>query len=286
MFYIDGKFVPDEEAKISVLDLGLVRGYGVFDYLRTYQGRPFHLKDHLVRLKFSAEQIGIELPLLFEEIEVIINTLLIQNGYPESSIKILLTGGISSDQMLPQTAAHLMILVHPLKPLIPIDYQKGIITTTTSLMRSLPTAKTLQYTPAIIALQKGRSYNAKEALYLNVNNEILEATTSNFFGFTQEGTLVTCGSDEILLGITREIVINLAKTHFPIEIRPISYKELPQIKECFITSSNKEILPVIQIDHHSIGSGQVGPFTQKLIHLFSAYTNAEQWPDLHISRYK
>jgi branched-chain amino acid aminotransferase len=157
MLYLNGQFVNDDDAKISVLDLGLLRGYGVFDYLRTYEGRPFHLEDHLLRLKYSAELVGMTLPLSFEEIRKIIETLLEKNGYPESGIKILLTGGTSPDQMTPAEESHLIILTFPFKPLPPEDYCLGIQVTTTVLTRSFPKAKTLQYTPAIVALQQGQS---------------------------------------------------------------------------------------------------------------------------------
>jgi len=286
MFYMNGQFVEDLEAKISILDLGLVRGYGVFDYLRTYRGLPFHLKEHLLRLKYSGEYLGIHLPHSLEEIEKIIKRLLDQNGYLESSIKIILTGGVSPDQITPQETASLIILIYPLASLPKEDYHLGIITMTTPLQRSLPTAKTLHYAPAIMALQQGRYKNAKEILYLNANHEILEASTSNFFGFTKKGVLLTCDSEEILLGITREIIIKLAKEHFPVELRAVNYAELNEIEESFITSSNKEILPVVQIDDQLIGSGKIGPFTQKLMHLFYLYTSEGNWPDLNISRYK
>ncbi|HEY5259253.1 MAG TPA: aminotransferase class IV, partial [Rhabdochlamydiaceae bacterium] len=152
--YVNGHFVQESEAKISVLDLGLLRGFGVFDYLRTYHGKPFHLKEHLERLSYSAEQIGLHLPYALSEVEGIIVQLLEKNGYPESSIKIVLTGGVSADQLFPDQKSSLIILVYPLKPFPESCYTQGIKVTTTTLARSIPTSKTLQYTPAIIALQQ------------------------------------------------------------------------------------------------------------------------------------
>lgn len=286
MLYINGNYVSDDEGKISVLDLGLVRGYGVFDFLRTYHGRPFHLRDHLLRLQFSAGQIGMNLPNTLEEIEQIVENLLSQNNYKESSIKIIVTGGVSPDQITPLETGNLIVLMHPLKDMPRDHYLRGICATTTSLARTIPQAKTLQYIPAIVALQKGRSKNAIEALYLNSKNEILEATTSNFFAFDQSGTLITNASEEILFGITREVILKLAPAHFPVKIRPIFYDEISHLEEAFISSSTKEVMPLVQIDDHIIGSGKVGPRTQKLIELFAEYSQKGQWNHLQIPRYQ
>lgn len=284
MFYINGAYVKDEEAKISVLDLGLIRGYGVFDFLRTYNGKPFHLQEHLLRLKFSAKQIGLNLPYSVEKIEEIISQLLLKNAYAESNIKILITGGISDDQFLPQERTSLCILVYPVKPYPDEYFEKGISVVTTHLSRSLPMAKSIQYAPAIMALQEGKSFNAKEALYLNIKGEILEATTSNFFGF-KGGSLYTCDSDEVLIGITREVILHLAKGLFPVVLKPIHKDEIPTLDEAFISSSGREIMPVTQINGKAVGNGQPGFNTQKLIQLFKEYTQRPSLEPLTISRY-
>ncbi len=281
MYYVNGRYVKKEDALISVLDLSVLRGFGVFDYLRTYQGRPFHLEEHLMRLRYSVEQLGMELPLSFAEIETIVLRLKELNSLYEASIKIIVTGGISDDQFIPHQKPTLIILVSPLKAYAQECFTQGIDVITTQLSRSLPMSKTIQYTPAIVALQKSR---AKEALYLNTQGEILEATTSNFFAFKQK-TLYTCNSEEILMGITREVVLQLATPLFPLELRSIRYEELPEIDEAFITASNKEVMPVISIDGIPIGNGQVGPLTEQLMCLFHSYTKQESWPFLNISRY-
>ncbi len=284
MFYINGSYVEENAAKISVLDLGLIRGYGVFDYLRTYNKRPFHLQNHLERLRYSAQEIGLNLPLEIEEIASIIETLLEKNGFEESSVKMIVTGGLSPDQLMPKELPSLMIFTYPLKPFSEEHYKNGVKTITTTLSRAIPQSKTLQYIPAIMALKKGLSTNATEALYLNKKNEILEATTSNFFAF-KNGVLITPESDELLIGITREVVRALAKDHFKVEMRTISYEEIASLDEAFLTSSNKEVMPVIQIDEFVIGKGVVGENTKKLMHLFREYTHQPLWSPLHIPRY-
>ncbi len=281
MYYVNGQYVQAEDAKISVLDLAILRGFGVFDYLRTYGGRPFHLWDHLHRLQYSAEHIGLTLPVPLKEIETIVNTVQKLNHLAEASLKIVVTGGISVDQFTPQAKSNLIVIAYPIAPYPQSYFDVGINTITTRLNRSLPTSKTTQYTPAIVALQRTK---AQEALYVNAQNEILEATTSNFFGF-KNGTLYTCCSDEVLIGITREVVLKLAVDHFPIETRALRYEELPELDEAFITSSNKEVMPVVKIDSTPIGNGTMGPNTQKLQQLFRAYTQQQEWPVLNIPRY-
>ncbi len=278
MFYINDAYVEEKAAKISILDLGLVRGYGVFDYLRTYNGRPFHLYDHLQRLKFSAEYIGLSLPKSLEEIEEIVTEILGKDKGEEQSLKIMITGGTSSDQFLPQEKSTLIVFSYPFQPFPPNFYKNGIKTVTTSLSRTVPQSKTLHYIPAIMTLQKK---DAQEALYLNKNKEILEATTSNFFAF-KNGVLITPDSAELLHGITREVVLKLAKGRFPVELRPIHYEEIKEFDEAFLTSSTKEVLPVSQIDETLI---PLGNNTQVLSTLFADYVKERLWEPLNISRY-
>ncbi|MBI3236306.1 MAG: aminotransferase class IV [Chlamydiales bacterium] len=281
MFFIDGLFVRPCDAKISVLDLSILRGFAVFDYLRTYKKKPFHLKEHLKRLAFSAQNVGIALPYPLKKIEEIILSLLEQNDYPETSIKILLTGGVSPDHLTPQKKSTLIILAYPLEPLPQQLYEEGISVITTRQLRSFPIAKTTQYMPAIVALEKGKSCRAKDALYVNSQEEILEATTSNFFA-VKNNTLYTPISDQILTGITREVVLKLAQDHFDLCFEPILLNHISDFEEAFLTGSTKEILPVTEIDAICLGKGKIGPNTRRLMELFQEYVAKGLWPELPI----
>lgn len=285
MYYLGGHYVPQEEAKISILDLAILRGFGVFDYLRTYNGRPFHLRDHLERLNYSTKHVGLTLPHSLNTIEEIIDRVLNLNALPEASLKILVTGGISPDQFTPTSENNLIVFAYPLTPPPQNYYLEGIRTVTTRLARSMPTSKTTQYAPAIVALQQGKAQEAKEALYVNVQNEILEGTTSNFFAFKGD-TLYTCFSEDVLIGITREVVLKLAAPHFKIEARALHTSEIPTLDEAFVTASNKEVMPVTYIDSIPIGNGRVGPRTNYIMQLFNAYTQSSCWTDLNIPRYR
>ncbi len=283
-FFIHGQYVTEAEAKISVLDLGLIRGYGVFDYLRTYGGRPFHLQEHLERLFYSAKTVGIPIPYSRKEIETIVEELLHRGGYPESSLKIIVTGGVSPDQLLPKGNSSFIAFVYPHKPYPQELHTQGIRTITIQHPRVYPCCKTLQYLPAIVALKDTASSGALESLYLNPNQEILEAATSNFFA-CKEGVLITPPMDGILAGITREVILKICSSHIPIEIRPIPYAEIPTLEEAFLTASNKEVMPVVQIDDLPIANGKPGKITEKIQKLFLEYTKNAAWEDLPISRH-
>jgi branched-chain amino acid aminotransferase len=284
MYYVNGQYVKEEEAKISILDLAILRGFGVFDYLRTYGGFPFHLWDHLLRLKYSADHVGLTLPNSLIEIQEIVHTVQKLNHLSIASIKLLVTGGVSVDQFTPHARSNLIVFAYPLSAYPQHFFTEGIKVITTRLARSLPTSKTTQYTPAIVAMQRGKTQNAQEVLYVNAREEILEATTSNFFAF-KKGTLYTCCSEEVLIGITREVVLKLAASHFPIEKRALHYAEITEMEEAFITASNKEVMPVVQIDGLKIANGEVGPKTKQIMALFRAYTQSSEWPLLNIARY-
>lgn len=281
IFYIDGQFVSQENASVSVLDLSVLRGFAVFDYLRTYKGKPFHLDEHLERLHYSAEQLGLNLPEDLPSCKQKILETLQKNNCAESSIKILITAGTSPDQFLPTGPSKLLILVYPLTPPSRKDYAQGIATVTTTVPRSCPKSKTTHYVPGLISLKK-HPY-AKEALHLNSRGEILEGATSNFFAF-KKGTLYTMDSDDILLGITREVVCNISP--YPLSKTPIHYDEISSIDEAFITSSSREIMPVTSIDGKPIGQGVPGPLTQHLMQLFLDYTELNSWPTLYIKRHQ
>ncbi len=270
IYYIDGEYLPENEAVISVNDLALLRGYGVFDFLRTYNNTPFFLDEHLERLRRSAELIDINLPWSNDELRDIVRETLSRNGYPESSIKILLTGGDSYDGLTPSGNSRLLVMVSPLKPLPASLYETGVKLTTSRIIRLFPGAKSTNYIAGIRAMAAAKRSGAVESLYIGRKNQVLECVTSNFFGF-RGNTLVTPESD-ILPGITRKVILDLANGVFSTEMREMTLDELETLDEAFITSSNKEVLPVVQVDDIVIGNGMPGQNTRRLMELFKSLT--------------
>lgn len=272
IFYMDGEFVRAEQAQIPATDLAVLRGYGVFDFLRTYGGKPFHLDEHLERLRRSASLIDLELPWSHEEIRAIVSATLARNSYPESNVRIVVTGGASDDFITPKAQPRLLVLVTPAARSPEHYYTDGAKVITFETERYLPGAKTLNYIPAIRAMKRAREAGAIEAIYVSRAGHALEGTTTNLFAF-YDNQLVTPG-DSILWGITRGTVLELAKDYFPIDMRDLPLSELLRADEVFITSSNKQIMPIVQIDDTIIGGGKPGEHTQQLMQRFNQFVQS------------
>lgn len=261
--YVNGKFVSAEEIQINIFDLGLLRGQAVFEYFRTYHKQPLHLNERIQRLLSSAQASAISVVQTFSQIENIVHTLLQNSPYEECTIRMIATGGETEDGFMPLGTGSLFILVKQFQPLPPDLYTKGIRLLTTPLKRSFPSIKSTHYLPALVALKKTQ---AQDILFINDKNEILEASSANFFG-VKGGKLITSNSPDILPGITRKILLS----HFPAEQRPIPLEELFSWDEAFTSSSVKEIVPVVAVDGKKIGNGLPGPQTASLIEFYKEY---------------
>lgn len=262
LWYVNGRWVHPDEATLSINDVAVLRGYSAFESLRTYDRCPFHLNEHLERLYRSAAMIDLEIPFSREFLAGVVHEAIEHNPYKHASIRLLVTGGVSEDGITPADQPGLAVLVTQLGERDMERFAQGIKLITTSLQRTTPEAKTSNYTAAIRALKEAKRHDASDALFVNEQGHVLEGTRSNFFIFRGD-TLVTPGTG-ILLGVTRRAVLDLARGRFPIEERPILLTELPQVDEAFITSSSKEITPVVRIDDVTIGTGRPGPRTYEL----------------------
>jgi branched-chain amino acid aminotransferase len=270
--HVDGNYVPLDEAALPVQDLAILRGYGIFDFLRTYSGKPFKLRQHLERLANSAKVIELELPKSLGEIEGIVLETLQRNHLPEANVRIVVTGGVSGDAITPASHPNLIVLVTPLHQYPPACYEEGVKVITVEMDRYLPAAKTINYIPAIMALKQARAAGAIEALYTNRQNHILEGTTTNFFLFQSEQLITP--KEDILPGVTRDVVLELARARFEIVERSITFDDLARADEAFITASNKEIMPVHHVNDLQIGQGKPGPHTRWLMDCFREFTQA------------
>ncbi len=263
IYYIDGDFVPAEKAVIPVDDLAILRGIGVFDLLRTYDGKPFFLDAHIDRLETSAQKIGLSLPWSHGEIAKVVEQTLAKNDIPEANIRIVVTGGPSKDFMNPSGSPRLLVMVSPVPKLPESWYTKGVKIISWEVERPIPGAKSIDYISASLALKKAAAQGAIEALYIDRNGLALECTTSNIFAFVDD-QLVTPGRG-ILSGVTRKVVLELARAFFSIDLRDISRSELLSADEIFITGTSKGLVPVVQVDDGIIADGRPGPRTQQLM---------------------
>jgi branched-chain amino acid aminotransferase len=272
IFYIDGEYVNQENAKISATDLVILRGYGVFDFLRTYNRKPFHLEAHVARLYRSAELVLLDTPWTQAEVCDIVNETIARNSHAECDVRIVITGGESPTNLMPVGESRLLVYVGAVKPLPQEHYDNGVKIITVPDIRSYPGVKSIDYLSAIVALKQARSQDAIDAVFIDGDKNIREGTTNNLFAFFGN-TLVTPPLDNILPGITRSVVLDLAKEAFTVEERMLTLEEVYQADEVFLTSSVKEVLPIRQVDDHVIGDGKPGEGTQQLISMFDAYTH-------------
>ena len=259
LWYINGRWVHPNEGTISINDVAVLRGYSAFESLRTYDRRPFHLDEHLSRLYRSAKMIELDILYTSEYISDIIHEIIERNSYKHASIRILVTGGETEDGILPSGNPVLAVLITQLGERDMERFAKGYKVITSRLQRVSPEAKTTNYIEAVRSLKEAARRDAVDALFVNEQGHVLEGTRSNFFVFRGD-TLVTPRAG-VLIGVTRNTVLELAHGIFPIEERPISFDELTHIDEAFITSSSKEITPVIQIDDIVVSGGKPGPRT-------------------------
>ena len=269
VYYVNGQYVAADQAALGLNDLGIVRGYGVFDLLRTYDGKLFKLHEHVLRLERSAALIGLELPWSTAEIEAIARATYMRNAIANATIRIIVTGGAADDFMTPQQRPTLIVMVNPIGIPAPEQQSHGVKVITTRIERMMPTVKSLNYIAAIMAMQAARRVGAVEAIYRTADDRITEGTRANFFIF-RDNRLITPQTD-VLGGITRDVVLEIAGDDFEVVEAPLFYADLATCDEAFLTSSTKEILPVTQIDDLTIGQGKPGPNTRKLLELFSAY---------------
>jgi branched-chain amino acid aminotransferase len=261
-WYVDGRWVSPDEATLSISDLAVLRSYSVFESLRTYNRRPFHLDEHLERLYHSASIIELDIPYTRDFIVYIIHKAIDRNPYKHATLRLFVTGGKSEDGIMPTGRAVLAVLITALGERDMERFARGTKLITMRLQRVLPEAKTSNYVVAIRALKEAARHGASDALFINEQGHVLEATRSNFFIFRGD-TLITPYT-EVLIGVTRNVVLDLARGHFAIEERPILLGELSTVDEAFITSSSREIMPIVQIDDWIIGDGKPGPRTHEL----------------------
>jgi len=268
--FINGEYLPTDQATVGINDIGLLRSYAVFDYLRTYNGRPFGLQDYIQRFRNSGASLRLELDYTNEEIEAILKILLEKSGLEDAAFRFLLTGGYTTDSM--SLGNPNFIIVTEKLPKYPAHiYQDGIKLITYEYQREVATSKTTDYLNAIWLDPMKKEANAFDILYYT-EEDVLEVTRNNFF-LVKDGKVIT-PNKKILMGITRKYVLELARKGYPVEERQEHPRELDTADEAFVTGSSKKIIPVVQIDDRKVGGGVPGPITKDLMERFDEMVNA------------
>jgi len=267
MIYLDGRWVEDRGATISVMDLAVLRGFGIFDFLRTYGVRPFRLEDHIERFFNSARHMGMKPVYSEEEMVAITKEGIERCGFENTNIKMIQTGGISADGFTPAAKQTFFMYFYEAHEYPAEMYEKGVALKTSRLMRQVPLAKTINYGASITEVMKAQQTGFVDILHTDHGGNIYEGTRSNFFA-VKKRTLITAEKG-ILEGITRKVILEIAKEEsIPVEYRFVTKDELSKIDEAFTTNSSQEIVPVVKINDMRIGDGNVGDVTMKLMKKF------------------
>jgi branched-chain amino acid aminotransferase len=262
--FINDHFIDEKEASVGIGDLSVQRGFGIFDFFRTNEYVPLFLNDYLERFFRSAAQLRLQTP-SSSELKKIIFQLIDKNRIPTSGVKIILTGGYSSDGFEPGIP-NLIITQHPVEISSEKHFEKGLNIILHEYMRDLPTAKSINYLMAIYLREKLVEKNADDVLYFK-EDQVLEFPRSNVFVVTKDQRVIT-PVENVLPGITRKKVLEIAGTKYRTEERTVTLDELRNAAEVFLTSTTKRLLPVLKINDLIVGDGKPGGITRSLYHSF------------------
>lgn len=275
--WMNGVYLPLEEVKIGYQDLGLLRGYAVFDFLRTNQRVPVFLEDYLQRFQESAAALRLDMPLSEQAMRNVVRKLVELQPQAEMGLRFLLTGGYSEDAYTVQEP-NLIISPVLIKP-VPKTLPDAVKIITYPYERQLPQVKSIHYTMGILLQQEVKAANAFDVLYYS-EQSVSEFPRSNVFIVNQQGILQT-PANAVLKGVTRKHVIQAAANLLPVQEKNISLDELYSAAEIFITSTTKKIIPVTLVDDRVIGAGKSGPVASQLFDRLSAaeenYVQQFQW---------
>ena len=281
--YLDGQFVSEADAKISVFDHGLLYGDGVFEGIRMYHNRVFKLKEHIERLYWSAKAILLDIPMTQQEmIDATVETCR-QNNLRDGYIRLLVTRGKGTLGLDPRRCPKpSVIIIAATIQLYPEKYyQEGLtivtVPTTRNLVNSVnPAIKSLNYLNNILARIEANNAGVEEAIMLNSEGFVAECTGDNVF-IVQKGRLYTPPlSAGALYGITRNTVLDVAKDlEIPFSEPNLTRYDVYNADEMFLTGTAAEIIPVVKVDGRVIGTGKPGPFTAKLLAGFQAKTRTD-----------
>jgi len=276
IIYLNGQFVPEEEAKISVFDHGFLYGDGVFEGIRAYHGKVFRLREHIDRLYDSAKAINLEIPLTKDEmIEVVCETCR-RNNLTDAYIRLVVSRGAGDLGLDPRKCPQPTIVnIASSITLYPEElYQTGLTVITVPTRRNIPEGvnpriKSLNYLNNIMAKIEANIAGVPEAVMLNQEGYVAECTGDNIF-IVKNGVLKTPPPHAgILEGVTRNAVMELArKRNIPVTEPMLTRYDLFTADECFLTGTAAELIPVVKIDDRIIGDGKPGPIFLQLLQDF------------------
>jgi branched-chain amino acid aminotransferase len=257
---INGQYVPFNQSYLHVTDLCIQRGYAVFDFFLVRDGVPRYMPFHLDRFIKSAALLNLNLPFTKAELSDMVQDLIAKNNIADSSVKMILTGGISPDDFtLSPSESSLVIINKSFELKLPDAWKNGASLLTCNYQREIPEAKTINYIRSVRLSRKLVETNAAELLFVH-RNWVRECSRSNIF-YVKDNCVFTPKSN-ILEGVTRKRILNFKS--YPIQEKDFKMQDLRNADEVFITSTTKGVLPIIQIDSKMIANGKIGSVTKAI----------------------
>ncbi len=280
--YLNGNYLPLEQACVPVLDRGFIFGDGVYEVIPVYGRKAFRLEHHLQRLKNSMQAVRLNNPHTDEEWSDIINNVVERNDGGDQSIYLQITRGVASrDHRFPDDAIPTVFVMSNLFVMVPTEQlEHGVSAITLNDIRwQYCSIKSIALLPNILLRQQAVEQGAAEAILLR-DNEVTEGAASNVF-IVKDGVIITPPKTDCLLpGITRDLVVEQAHEHdLPVEETIIKLEELLDADEIWLTSSTKEILPVTQLNNQNVGTGKPGPVWKQMYGLYQDHKQALRQAD-------
>ncbi len=260
--YYQNQFLPISKVHIHPTDLGVQRGYSIFDFFKLINFENPWLDWYMERLTNSAKTVGLTLQLSEDHIKQISADLLRRNDVVDGNIKIIVSAGNSTDGYRPSSESSILIMAMPLQAPSISYYNLGAHLILANYKRDMPNVKTTNYLKSAMLANRLSAEEAIDVLYHD-GEKISETSRCNFF-LVQNHQIIT-PKKGILQGITRRRVLNLEGLRFPIIESDLFVSDLKHANEAFITSTTKGVMPVISIDELNIGDGKVGPMTKELM---------------------
>ena len=285
IIYLDGRYVPEEEAKVSVFDHGLLYGDGVFEGIRAYNGRVFRLDEHIARLYDSSKAIDLAVPIAKEEMAEAIKETLRKNNLRDAYIRPIVTRGKGDLGLDPRKCAKPTVIVIAVSwgAMYGDLYEKGLRAVCVSVRRTPPESmppnvKSLNYLNNILAKIEANYRGVDEAIFFDTKGYIAEGSGDNIF-VVKDGAIITPPTLNNLRGITRAVVLEIAESMgITLLERNMGYFDLYTADEVFVTGTAAEVGPIREIDGRVIGNGKPGPITRQLMAAFKAVTQKEGSP--------
>ena len=261
--FINNAFYKLGKARISVFDHGLLYGDGVFETLRTYNGRVFMIDKHINRLFNSGKALNIIIPINKPKLKEAIYSTIEKNLLKEAYIRVTITRGVGDIGYTSMCKPNLIIIVKKLIPSKKEIYQEGVSVITYNTERFMPKVKSTNCLPLVLAKKESARQSCFEAILVDRHGNVTEGTVSNVFFIKKDRLYTPYGN--LLEGITRGVVVERAKKFMKVSETIIKKSSIYTFGECFLTSTTSEIVPVVRIDGKKINNGMPGRITKRII---------------------